>query len=176
MSVQMASRAKASIVGELLEAPTFQTSTKGDKYARIRLQTSEHFFSNGERKVTKATHNITVYHPVCVKLLETFGKPGVHFLAEGKINYEKDRMVIVVGQFGGELLVMYTGGEADSSAKSETTTSQPSSSSETPASKPSGGVGRLGKNVNGGGQPSINNRGTTSQGVTDESLDDDIPF
>lgn len=173
MSIQMASRAKANLVGELVEAPSFQTTTKGDKYARIKLQTTEHFFSNGERKVSKAVHNVTVYHPLCVKLLESFGKPGIHFMAEGKISYEKERMVIVVGQFGGELLLMYTGIEAETKEAAPASTAG-TSTTQAAASKPSGGLGRLGNSSSSASKPTPNR--DSDQRPSDADLDDDIPF
>lgn len=170
MSVQMATRANASIIGELLEAPAFQTTAKGDKYARIRLQTSDHFFSNGERKVSKTVHSIIVHHPLCVKLLESFGKPGIHFLAEGRINSDKD---VVVGQFGGQLLLMYTNdAEAPTSKDSSPEASGSQPTGGTAASKPSGGIGRL--NTARANNPATSPSQTRVH--SDESLDDDIPF
>jgi single-stranded DNA-binding protein len=171
MTIQFLSRAKAEIIGELVEAPSFSETGNGTRYAQIKIQTVEHFISKGERRSRKEIHDITVFSKAGVDLLTKFGKPGVHFLVDGRLVNKK----VEVSQFGGEIFVMTTGEQsagtapaANSAASNGTVQTRAAT-----ASGPSGGLGRI------GGRPAASNpseQGGYSAPSRDSDLDDDIPF
>ena len=78
MTIQFLSRAKAEIIGELVEAPAFADTANGTRFARIKIQTVEHFIAKGERRSRKEIHEITVFNKAGVELLTNFGKPWIH--------------------------------------------------------------------------------------------------
>jgi single-stranded DNA-binding protein len=173
MTIQFLSRAKAEIIGELVEVPSFADTASGARYARIKIQTVEHFISKGERRSRKEIHDITVFSKAGVDLLTNFGKPGVHFLIVGKLSSGK----IEVSQFGGEIYVMTTGEQSSGAAPSAGTSDNAGASSTKPATaaaRPSGGLGRV------GGRPAPSRpseeEGYTPPSRSDAELDDDIPF
>ncbi|NTF17675.1 single-stranded DNA-binding protein [Agrobacterium rubi] len=182
MSIQFVSRAKAQLMGELIEAPVFQQTTSGSRFAKIKIQTVEHYLSKGERKTFKEVHDVTVFNKLGVDLLTSFGKPGIHFVIDGKIKNKQ----IEVSQYGGEIFVMTTGVDGDAPASSRSS-SAASSSTQSGAgaavggatgSRASGGLGRIG--TRSASQPSQNDGaddGYPSQASrSDTDLDDDIPF
>lgn len=174
MTIQFLSRAKAEIIGELVEAASFAETSNGARFARIKIQTVEHFIVKGERRSRKEIHEITVFSKAGVDLLTNFGKPGVHFLIVGKLSNGK----IEVSQFGGEIYVMTTGeqssGDAPESKPSEGAQGATGTRPATAAARPSGGLGRV------GGRPSPSKPseedGYTPPARRDADLDDDIPF
>lgn len=174
MAIQFLSRAKAEIIGELVEAPAFSETANGSRFARIKIQTVEHFISKGERRSRKEIHDITVFNKAGVELLTNFGKPGVHFLIVGKLSNQK----IEVSQFGGEIYVMTTGeqsaGDAPSMNAAEGSGSTSGAKSASAAARPSGGLGRIGSRP-APSRPSEED-GYTSPSRSDADLDDDIPF
>lgn len=173
MTIQFLSRAKAEIIGELVEAPSFADTANGARFARIKIQTVEHFISKGERRSRKEIHDITVFSKAGVELLTNFGKPGVHFLVVGKLSNGK----IEVSQFGGEIYVMTTGEQSSGAAPAAGASESSAGASTKPttaAARPSGGLGRV------GGRPSPSKPseedGYTPPARSDSDLDDDIPF
>jgi Single-stranded DNA-binding protein len=176
MSIQFLSRAKAEIIGELVEPPVFADTANGGRYARIKIQTTEHFISKGERRVRKEIHDVTVFNKAGVDLLTNFGKPGVHFLVSGRLSNHK----VEVSQFGGEIFVMTTGEASAGAAPSASSAGNTSSAQGKPtgnasASRPSGGLGRV------GGRPLASNPSEdesyeTSSKSSSYVDDDDIPF
>jgi single-stranded DNA-binding protein len=174
MTIQFLSRAKAEIIGELVEVPAFADTANGTRFARIKIQTVEHFIAKGERRSRKEIHDITVFNKAGVELLTNFGKPGVHFLIVGKLSNQK----IEVSQFGGEIYVMTTGeqssGEAPASKAAESSSGTAGTKPATAAARPSGGLGRVG----GRAAPSrpSDEEGYTPPSRGDSDLDDDIPF
>lgn len=180
MSIQFISRAKADLIGELVEAPVYQQTASGAVFAKIKIQTVEHFISKGERKMRKEIHDVTVFNKLGVDLLKSFGKPGVHFLVTGKIVNK----VIEVSQYGGEIFVMTTGvdGDAPSSRASQPSGEAKSAEAAKPAgssgARPSGGLGRIGNSRPGPSQPpkDDDDEVRSSPSRSDSDLDDDIPF
>ena len=180
MSIQFISRAKADLIGELVEAPVYQQTAAGVAFAKIKIQTVEHFISRGERKMRKEIHDVTVFNKLGVDLLKDFGKPGVHFLVAGKIVNK----AIEVSQYGGEIFVMSTGVDGDAPASKaplpsgETRAAAAAKPASSNGARPSGGLGRIGGSRPGQSQPAKDEdeevRSPPSR--TDSDLDDDIPF
>lgn len=137
MTIQMATRAKGTIDGELVEKPAFLMSRQ-TKYADLQLKTVKNTIVGGERRKTESVHLVRVFKPRCLELLETFGQPGRHFHVEGEIGYRQSdgRMLITVGTESGEVVLNYMGDEAQAAAPER----QPD---PTNGSRPAGGVGRL---------------------------------
>lgn len=177
MPIQFISRAKVNLVGELAEAPVFLQTGSGSPMAKIKIQTTEHFMSKGERKVRREIHDVTVFNKLGVDLLKSFGKPGVHFLIDGKLTNK----IIEVSQYGGEIFVMTTGESGDAApaagnpqARSGNTSTQQQSSS---GAKPSGGLGRIGSRAASQPERDLDDEGGRPQSYrSDADLDDDIPF
>lgn len=143
MAIQMATRAKGLLDGELVEKPSFLKSRSQQKYADLQLKTVENTIVGQERRRTEHLHLVRVFNPRCLELLEQFGQPGRHFHVEGKIGYRPSdgRMIVTVGTDSGELVLSYMGDDAR-----PVTSSQPGGhqkSEPQSGARPSGGVGRL---------------------------------
>jgi single-stranded DNA-binding protein len=182
MAPQFLNRAKAQIIGELVETPTFKDMQNGGRLARMKLQTVKHFVSKGERKSKRAVHDVVVFNKAGVELLSNFGKAGVHFIVDGEISYnDNNNMTVEVSQFGGEIYLLTTGGaDAGSEPAAQAETSKPTTPrpGAAAASRPSGGLGRIGgRSAASNAAPQDDNdsyEGPTSRSDTLE--DDDIPF
>lgn len=180
-SIQFVSRAKVNLIGELVEAPVFQQTASGAPFAKIKLQTVEHYVSKGERRTRKEIHDVTVFNKLGVDLLKGFGKPGVHFLVDGKLTNK----IVEVSQYGGEIFVMTTGVDGDAPASSAGSTQKSGNQSQSSTAqsgggngaRPSGGLGRIGGRAT-QSQPERDEDDVRSSSSfrTDSDLDDDIPF
>jgi hypothetical protein len=178
MSIQMATRAKAFLDGELVEKPAFLMSRQ-TKYADIQLKTVESVIVGKERRRNEFVHYVRVINPRCLELLENFGQPGRHFHVEGKISYRASdgKMLVTVGIDSGELVLNYMGDDANPVKSSQPDRRQ----SDDPQSgaRPAGGVGKLvgqSRPRDGQSDDQRDQQGTARGRRDDSDLDDRIPF
>ena len=171
MSVQLTSTARVVITnGELVAAPVFKNTAAGARFARIRLQTVAAFVVNGERRIRKSVHEVVVYNPHGVRLLEQFKQPGIAFIVNGNLVYDDSgKAVVEVTAFGNDIFVSYVAGEADTGRSD----AKPKTSADTPsAARSSGGIGRLSERSD--DDPSERQGGYRA--AAPEYDTDDIPF
>jgi hypothetical protein len=178
MTIQMATRAKGIVDGELVEKPSFLMSRQ-TKYADLQLKTVKNTIVGTERRRTESVHNVRVFKTRCLELLETFGQPGRHFHVEGEISYRSSdgKMLITVGTESGELVLNYMGEDAQPVTAGPQPDRRPAVEQQSNA-RPAGGVGKLSRPA---GQPQSrgeDDRGNSrDQGRPHNDPDDDrIPF
>jgi hypothetical protein len=150
MTIQMATRAKGIVDGELVEKPSFLMSRQ-TKYADLQLRTVKNTIVGAERRRTESVHLVRVFKAKCLELLETFGQPGRHFHVEGEISYRSSdgKMMITVGTESGELVLNYMGEDAQP-VTSSTQADRRQGGEQQSNARPAGGVGKLSRPA---GQP-----------------------
>lgn len=113
---------KASILGNAVKDPEIRNTQAGAKIANLVVATSEQWKdkNSGERKEKSEFHKIVVFNPHLVGIIETHIKKGSKIYVEGAIQTRKwtdqqgmDRYSteIVMGQYGGTLLILDKGSE-----------------------------------------------------------------
>jgi single-stranded DNA-binding protein len=178
MTIQMATRAKGMVDGELVEKPSFLMSRQ-TKYADLQLKTVKNTIVGAERRRTESVHLVRVFKARSLELLETFGQPGRHFHVEGEISYRSSdgRMMITVGTESGELVLNYMGEDAQPVTKAAPGERRQGGEQQSNA-RPAGGVGKLSRSA---GQPQSRDEDDRAdsqdrgRGYNDPD-DDRIPF
>lgn len=180
MTMQMATRAKGIIDGELVETPAFLMSRQ-TKYADFQLRTVKNTIVGSERRRTELVHNVRVFKARCLELLEAFGQPGRHFHVEGEISYRVSdgQMLLTVGTESGEVVLNYMGEDAKAVSPEPQADRRPPAAQEAGA-RPAGGVGKLASSASqpqkhDGGRQGSSNLRSDARGSSNPSTDG-IPF
>lgn len=138
---------KASILGNVGKDPEIRNTQAGAKIANLTVATSETWKdkASGEKKEKTEWHKIVVFNPHLVGIIETHIRKGSKIYVEGSIQTRKwtdqqgmDRYSteIVMGQYGGTLLILDKGGEQQSAPTQQ---AAPRQEARQPAQQPYGG-------------------------------------
>lgn len=153
------------VVGRLLKAPDFATTSQGKDFFRLVVETERFVRINGDRKRIAHTIAVTCFNQFSIQAMREHGKVGTVVKVFGELTGVRDnRPEVTVSQYNGEAAVMF--GDDDLPAARADATER---KADAPATAPTGGLGRLSAS---GGKPQ------TSALKTKEfdPSDDEIPF
>ena len=107
---------KAVIIGRLGKDPEIKSLSNGNQVANFSVATSESYTAkNGEKVETTEWHNVVVWNPHLIKIVENYITKGALVYIEGKIKTRKwdDKngtthynTEIVIENFGGEIRIL----------------------------------------------------------------------
>lgn len=113
---------KAVLLGNLGRDPEIKVMPSGEKMASFSIATSESWKGkSGEKQERTQWHNVVVWNPALVGIVESYVKKGSKLYIEGQIEtrkytgkdgVEKYTTEIVLRPFRGEICLLSGGGEA----------------------------------------------------------------
>jgi len=114
---------KAVIIGRLGKDPEIKFLSSGNQVANFSVATSESFTNKqGEKVELTEWHNIVVWNPHLIKIVENYLKKGSLVYIEGKIKtrswenqagQKQYSTEIVLENFGGEIRILSPKGETE---------------------------------------------------------------
>ena len=121
---------KAVLLGNLGRDPEIKTMPSGEKMASFSLATSESWKDKktGEKQERTQWHNVVIWNPALVGIVESYVKKGSKLYIEGQIEtrkytskegVEKYVTEIVLRPFRGEICLLSGGGDGAPKADKE---------------------------------------------------------
>lgn len=177
------------LIGKLLKAPEFFTTSGNKRMAKITLETWKHVRIKGEVKRNAQSHTVVCFNQFALDYLENTAKVGTRIKVTGELSYDKNgKAEIVVFQYSGELGPMDsdefeytdTAAASNSAPSNSQTTSTAASAPANPVTsttaKAGGGLGKLNLQRKPSTQEKDYAATPQAKRPSDEELDDEIPF
>jgi single-strand DNA-binding protein len=117
---------KVQLIGNLGKDPDIRATQSGDKIANLSLATSESWKDkqSGERRERTEWHRVVIFNPHLAEVAEKYLAKGSKVYVEGQLQtrkwtdqqgVEKYTTEIVLQKFGGAILILSGGKQADGS-------------------------------------------------------------
>ena len=186
---------KVILVGNLGKDPEIRALPSGDRFANLRIATTESWRdkSSGERKEKTEWHTVVIFNDNIVKVVEQYVKKGSSVYIEGALQTRKwqdkegqDRYSteIVIQRFNGVLTMLGGRGDMGAGAGMDEESGGGFGARASGGGGSGGGWGREGQGASGGargggGYAGGGGRGGGGSGPKESfpaDLDDEIPF